>query len=230
MWKSIAGDYYRAYTWRGIREMWKTNTLSLVGMIYPLIVLFQTASSDEKIAFLIVHLSMMYILYSIYMHPVRLRKMMYLCPMESDRRRRYIRCSYYFGITVRMVVAAIGTGILMALYHCDVIAITEILLNDLAMSLLIPSGKKPEDGYGAFPKEMVCMSFMIGTSMLCNLISALVIADGEPHRTLEIVIFACIVLIQGPLVFRYRKYVRSELEGAVYYENNDTPAGNVGDL
>lgn len=218
MWKRIAGDYYRAYSWHGLREMWKTNTWALAGMIYPLIVMLFETASDERIAFLTVHLSMMYILYSVYMHPVRLRKMMYLCPMEASRRRQYIRCSYDFRITVRMAVAATGTGILMALYHCDAIAVTEILLNDLALSLLIPSEKKPEEGYGAFPKEMVCMGFMIGVSMLCNLIAALVIADGEPHRTLDIIIAVCIVFIQIPLVFWYRQYVRGELEKAVYYD------------
>lgn len=218
MWKRIAGDYYRAYSWHGLREMWKTNTWALAGMIYPLIVMLFETASDERIAFLTVHLSMMYILYSVYMHPVRLRKMMYLCPMEASRRRQYIRCSYDFSIVVRMSVAVIGAGVLTAVYDCDVIAVVEILLNDLALSLLIPTGRRTDGGYGTFSRETVCMCFMIGVSMLCNLIAALVISDGEPHRTLDIIIAVCIVFIQIPLVLWYRKYVHGELEKAVYYE------------
>ena len=218
MWKNIAVDYYRAYSWSGIRETWKTNAGALVSIIYPLFVMLFQMTSGEKCAYLIVYLPMLYILLSVHMHPVRLCKMMYLCPMEADRRMQYIRSSYNFGIAMRMTSAFIGTGILVMLYDCGMIVAAKILLNDLVLSLLLPSEKKTDDRDGVFHKEIVCMIFMIAVPMLCNLILALAIADGEPHRTLDRIIFACIVLIQAPLVFRYRKYVHSELEKAVYYE------------
>ena len=217
----IAVDYFRAYSWRGIREMWKTNTggfAGMIGMIYPLIVVLFQMESDEKMAFMLVYLPMLYILFSVYMHPVGLCKMMYLCPMEPDERRQYIRSSYRFGVLVRMSVAAIGVGMVMMLYDCDMKAVTEILLNDLVMSLLIPSEKRPVEGYGSIRKETVGMICMIVVSMLSNLILALAVADKDPGDTI-IIILAGIVLIQIPLMIGYRKYVRSELEAAVYYEN-----------
>lgn len=219
MWKNIAGDYYRAYSWRGIKEMWKTNTGALVAMIYPVIVMLLQMRSAEKSSFLIVYLPMLYILFSVYMHPVRLCKMMYLCPMEADRRRRYIRCAYCFRLVLHMSVAVIGTGILMLSCDCDAAAAAGILLNDLVLSILIPTGTTSGECYGIIRRETVCMVFMIVASMLCNLISVLAIQDKEPHKMLDIIIFACIVFIQLPLSVKYWKYVQDELEAAVYYEN-----------
>lgn len=221
MLRKIAVDYFRAYSWHGIKEMWKTNTGGLVGMIgiiYPLIVVLCQMESDEKIVCLLVYLPMLYILFSVYMHPIRLCKMMYLCPMEPDERRQYIRSSYRFGIFVHFSVAVIGLGMLVMLYDCDMIAVAEILLNDLVLSLLISSRKRQEEGYGAILKETVCMICMIVVSMLSNFILALAVADKDPGKVM-IIILAGIVFIQIPLSIGYRKYVRSELEAVVYYEN-----------
>lgn len=221
MLKKIAVDYFRAYSRRGIRERWKTNggeLAGMIGMIYPLIVALFQMDSDEKIICLLVCLPMLYNLFSLYMHPVGLCKMMYLCPMEPDERRRYIRSSYRFGILVRMSVAVIGVGAVMMFYDCSVIAVTEILLNDLVLSLLIPSRKSQKEGYGAILKETVCMICMIVVSMLSNFILVLAASDQDPGNVM-IIILAGIVLIQLPLTIGYQKYVRSELETAVYYEN-----------
>lgn len=220
MLEKIAVDYFRAYSWRRIKEMWKTNRggiAGMIGMIYPLIVVLWQMESDEKIVCLLVYLPMLYILFSVFMHPVGLCKMMYLCPMEPDERRQYIRSSYRFGIFVRMSVAAIGVGMVMMLYDCDMIVVTEILLNNLVLSLLIPSRKSQEEGYGAVLKETICMICMIVVSMLSNFILALAVTDKE-EGSVMIIIFA-IVLIQMPLMIGYQKYVRSELEAVVYYEN-----------
>lgn len=220
MWGKIAVDYFRAYSWRGIKEMWKTNRggiAGMIGMIYPLIVVLWQMESDEKIVCLLAYLPMLYILFSVCMHPVGLCKMMYLCPMETAERRQYIRSSYRFGVFIRMSVAAIGVGMVMLLYDCDMIAVAEILLNDLVLSLLIPSRKSQEEGYGAVLKETICMICMIVVAMLSNFILAMAAADKEAGKVM-IIVFV-IVLIQIPLMVGYQKYVRSELEAAVYYEN-----------
>lgn len=221
MLRKIAVDYFRAYSWRGIRERWKRNggeLAGMIGMIYPLIVVLFQMESDEKMAFMLVYLPMLYILFSVYMHPVGLCKMMYLCPMEADERRQYIRSSYRFGVFVRMSLAVIGAGMMMALYDCDMIAVTEILLNDLVMSLLIPSERNPVEGYGSIRKETLYMICMIVVAMLSNFILALAVADQDPGKAI-LIILAGIVLIQIPLMIGYRKYVRGELEAAAYYEN-----------
>lgn len=217
----IAVDYFRAYSWRGIKEIWQTNrggNAGMIGMIYPLIVVLFQMGSDGKIIFMLVYLPMLYIIFSVYMHPVRLCKMMYLCPMGVDERRQYIRSSYRFGIFVCMSVAAIGVGMVMMLYDCNMAAVAEILLNDLVLSLMIPSEKSQAEGYGSIRKETVGMICMIVVSMLSNFILALAVADKDPGDAMVIVL-AGIVLIQIPLMIGYRKYVRSELEAAVYYEN-----------
>ena len=52
----IAVDYFRAYSWRGIREMWKTNTgglAGMIGMIYPLLVVLFQMEADAKLVCLL---------------------------------------------------------------------------------------------------------------------------------------------------------------------------------
>lgn len=221
MLKKIAVDYFRAYSRQGIKEMWKTNTgglAGMIGMIYPLIVVLLQMESDEKIVFVLVYLSMLYIIFSVYMHPVGLCKMMYLCPMEPAERKRYIRSSYRFGIFVRMSVAAVGIGVMLMFYDCDMIAVGEILLNDLVLSLLISSKKSTMEWYGSIHKETLSMICMIVVSLLSNLILALEVADKDPGKVIFIIL-AGIVFLQIPLTIGYQKYVRSELKAAVYYEN-----------
>lgn len=221
MWKDIAANYYRAYSGRRIREAWKNYAGALICMIYPVAVMLFQMKAGEETAFLIVYLPMLYILISVGMHPVRLCKMLYLCPMDADRRRQYIRRSYRFSVAVRMSAALIGTGCLVLLYDCGMIIVMEILLNDLALSVLLPSGMKSGEGGAVIHKTDVCMICMIVVSMLSNFVLALAVADREGGRIVNGIMLAgiaLIVFIQIPFWNVYRKYVRSELERAVYYE------------
>lgn len=215
MWKNIACDHFRG----GFKKMRKTDGMAFAAMIYPLIILFSRMRWKEMIVCLLVYLPMLYILFSVCKHPVELSKMMYLCPMEVDGRRQYIRSSYHFRIFVNMSVAVIWAGILMLFYDCDMIAVTEILLNDLVLSLLIPLERRSDEMYGSIHKESARMCCMIVVSMLSNLVLTLTVTDKDAGYVITGIVFVCIVLVQMPLVITYQKYVRGELEAAVYYEN-----------
>lgn len=223
--REIAGDYFRKFTIGGIKELLKTNAAVLVCMAYPLFVWFMMIGGgrEEGIIFLAVYLPVLYILFSFYMHPVRLHKMMYLCPMGADRRRAYVRYSYGFRVAVQMTAAMIGTVLLMAYTHCGVLSVVEILLSDFVLSILIRSEKNKDGCYRRFDidKENVYLSCMVTISILSNFGQMVAVSDKEPHRVLQIAIMVCLVTIQLPLTVKYRKYVKRELEAAVYYEEKE---------
>lgn len=228
MWKDVVADYFRVDSLLLINRMRRTDRrasatvlyLSIITMNYSLIILFSRMRWKEMIACLLVCLPMLYILASVYRHPVGLPKMMYLCPMDADRRRQYIRGSYHFRIFVNMTVAVIWTGILLLFYDCGRIAAAEILLNDLALSLLIPWEKKTDEKFGTMNKEAVCMCCVMVVSMLANFALVQTVTDKDAENVIVGIGFACIVLIQMPLTITYQKYVRGELEAAVSYEKS----------
>lgn len=222
MLKEIAGDYFRTFTIGGIIELLKTNATAFVSMIYPLFVWFLMLGGgrEDGIVFLMIYLPVLFIFFSFSMHPVRLHKMMYLCPMRADRRRAYIRYSYFFRIALQMAVAFAGTLLLMIYAHCSIISVAEILLSDFVLSILIPLKKKTDECYGNFDRVTVYLSCMITISVLSDFGQMVIVSDKEPHVILQI-IMVCFVVIQLPLMIRYRKYVKRELEAAVYYEETE---------
>lgn len=223
MLKEIVGDYFRRFHIENMKELLKTNTVVLVSVVYPLIVWLVMAgdAGEDRAVFLLIYLPILYILLSFYAHPVTMPKMLYLCPMGADRRRRYIRYSYYFKVGVQMTVAIVGTVFLMACTGCDVLSVTEILLSDFILSILIPPKKKKDECCGNFDRESVYMTCMIAISVLSNLGQMVAVSDKEPHKILQIVILVCFVAIQIPLTVQYLKYVKRELEAAVYYEETE---------
>lgn len=223
MLKEIAGDYFRTFTIGGIIELLKTNATAFVSMIYPLFVWFLMLGSgrEDGIVFLMIYLPVLFIFFSFSMHPVRLHKMMYLCPMRADRRRAYIRYSYFFRIAVQMAAAFAGTVLLMVYAQCSIISAAEILLSDFILSILIPLKKKTDECYGNFDRETVYLSCMITISVLSAFGQMVIVSDKEPHVILQIIIMVCFVMIQLPLTLRYWKYVKRELEAAVYYEETE---------
>lgn len=221
MLKVIAGDYFRKFTIRGFKELLKTNAAAFICMAYPLWLdwLFGDGREDG-IVFLAIYLPILYILCSFNLHPVRLCKMMYLCPMGAKRRRAYIRYSYCFRVAVHMAVAVAGIVLLTAYARCDGITAAEIIGSDFVLSILIPP-KKRDECYGSFGKETIYLSCMIALSVLSGFGLMVAVSDNEPHRVLQFVILVVLVSIQLPLTLRYLSYVKSELEAAVYYEEKE---------
>lgn len=227
MLRDVAGNYFRAYYPGRVIKMLKTDATARTIIVYPVVLLvFHTGLyKNDYIIFLAIYLPLLFILYSMKLHPVRLHKMMYLCPMEVSVRKMYVRNSYFFRIFVQMSVAMIGIAILIPFSHCGMISAAEILLNDLIMSILIPSVKKKDENLGNIDKEMVYRMVMILMPLFLNLGQWVVISDREFHDKESHVIFklvnaGCLVLILLPLFVKYWKYVKDELAAAVYYEED----------
>lgn len=227
MLRDITGNYFRAYCPGRMMEMLKTDTANWGIILYPVVlfVIHTGLYQNDYIIFLAIYLPMLFILFSMKLHPVRLHKMMYLCPMEVSARTAYVSNSYFFRIFVQMIVTIIGIAVLIPFSHCGMISVAEILLNNLVMSILIPPVKKMDVDSENFDKEMVYQTVMILMPLFLNLGQWVVISDREFHDRETHVIFkvvnaGCLVLILLPLFIKYWKYVKNELAAAVYYEED----------
>lgn len=227
MLRDIAGNFFRAYCPSRVVEMLKTDTAAWGIVVYPVILfVFHTGLHKyDYIIFPAIYLPVMFILFSMKLHSVRLHKMMYLCPMGASMRKVYVWNSYFFRIFVQMAVAIIGSAVLILFSHCDMISVVEILLNDFVMCILIPSVKKIDVYSGNIDKAIVYRTVMILMPLFLNLGQWVVISDREfhdreSHVTFKLVNAGCLVLILLPIFMKYWKYVKDELAAAVYYQED----------
>lgn len=222
MFKEIADDYFKEYCFSRVVEMLKTDPEAWSIMGYPVVLFIAQAGKGENdyIIFLAIYLPIIFILFSMKLHPVRLHKMMYLCPMGADERTAYVRNSYFFRMIVQMSAAVIGIAVMIPFSCFGMVSAVEILLNDLVMSILIPAAKKTDGNYGGIDKEMVYRVVMTLMPLFLNFGQMVVLSDGESHMIFKLVNAGCLVLILLPLSVKYWKYVQSELAAAAYYEED----------
>ena len=182
--------------------------------------------------------------FSAYMHPLRLTKMMYLCPMHSEERKKYIYGTYFFRIGFQMLIAVSGICIAVLYSYCDIFSVIQILLNHfMAAIIIVPARGTDSRNNNINVKGRISGEIIIITVLISNLIEYGIIVDSYPDMLLKLILFIAFCLIQVPLGITYGKYIRKELQTAIYYERNiekegygykgenqDTPAGNTGNL
>lgn len=221
--KNLISDYLRVYNWDSFKKQWENNfSLSFV-MFWVFFTCIGAMHAKENlpvnfyIVFLALYLPMWFTLFSGQIHSVKLEKMMYLCPMDTDQRRTYIYSSYYFRVILHMVIIVMGTVVLIPFSYCDVISAAEILLNGLIISAFIPSGKNTRE---ETETADVRKGIMTASALISNVIQAGIILDDEPDIIPKLVILGALLLVQLPLSIKYYKWVKGELRAAVNYEEN----------
>ncbi len=149
--------------------------------------------------------------FSVLAHPIRLPKMMYLCPMQPDERRKYIYGSYYFRIGVHMLPGVLGVCTAVVYSYCDIFSVIEMLLNDLTVALLI---SREQEAGGIVIGDII---FVI--AILSSMIQVGIIGDDKPDMGMKAVLFAVFCLVQLPLEIRHLKSAGKQLQAAVSFEN-----------
>lgn len=161
-------------------------------------------------------LPMLFTYYSIYIHPPKLGKMMYLCPMSPEERREYIYGSYFFRIGFHMLIAIAGLCIAILIFYCDIFSAIQILLNHIMLAALASFTQKKDGGKdNAYYMEI----FILSLALISNLVEYGIIVDEEPDTAIKIVLFIVFCVIQAPLEIVYIKHLKRELKNAVFYEN-----------
>lgn len=147
-----------------------------------------------------------------------LDKILYLCPMSREERKKYIYSLYGFGVGIRMLFSLTGLGVIMLFFHCDAFSAIQILLNDFLMAILISSGGSRENGL--WSKEQLLQIWIIALSLISNIIETGVVADEMTDMDIivKLVLLGIFIIIQLPMAVKHGKYVKQELDDAVYYE------------
>lgn len=217
MTNDIIQDYFAMFRIGNLRKNNLANKLSFfslyfIGMTLCWPFLAHTQISWRVIAVqFAVFVPIVFSYFSVLAHPIRLPKMMYLCPMQPDERRKYIYGSYYFRIGVHMLPGVLGVCIAVVYSYCDIFSVIEMFLNYLMVALLINREQKAGG--------MVIGEIIFVIAILSCVIQVGIIADAEPDMGMKAVLFAVFCLVQLPLEIRHLKSAEKQLQAAVSFEN-----------
>lgn len=151
------------------------------------------------------------VMISVMEHPIRLRKMRYLCPQTEEERARSVRRTYYFRVGIHMIIFLMGLLLLFSVgfFHWE--SLVFLLLNDFMLSTIVPVN-------GINGKAVFQLVVLLIAIMLTNMAQLVVISGPEPHRTVQIILYAILFLIELPLFIGFSKYIKKELCAAKNFE------------
>lgn len=217
----IIRDYFAMFRIGNLRKNNLANKFSFVPFYFIGMTLCGPFLSHAKFSWCVaavqfaVFLPIVLSYFSVLAHPVRLPKMMYLCPMQPEERRKYIYGSYFFRIGAHMLPGVLGVCIAIVYSYCDIFSVIEMLLNDLMVALLI---NREQNAKGE-TSGMVIGEIIFVIAILSSVIQFGIIADAEPDMGIKAVLFAVFCFVQLPLEIKHLKSAEKQLQAAVSFEN-----------
>lgn len=224
-------DYMDTYRLYYMKQLWgDKEKRELLFFLMFLSILLMLDLKGKGIIVLAIFVPMFLSFFSGLLRPIRPGKMMYLCPMDRKERRSYIYGSYYFRIILHMLFAVLGIGVLVLFFRCDMLSVLEILLNDFMITIYIMPEQKvvnqweisKEEQMKIFPQEMAIILNSIQAVFIAKeqeYAGAVFSSNGDGHHLIgKGIILLIFFLIELPLYLQYRKYVKKELEDAVFFE------------
>ena len=252
MWQHVIRDYFRAYRWNNIKRTWKISQSTgyiVMGIMFLSIVMmtdtYETMidgvmvrkpdfnvfmGQTDTVLFFAYIVPVIFIWLSIMVHPVRLPKMMYLCPMDRKERTEYVYNSFRFRIIFSMMIALVGIGELILFFGFDGIAISALFINDLIFCMLIPSAAvserngRSEDKVNNWATEdikTILESFITMLGVFSSMAFTVFLTNqgmSAEAKVGEVILFVVMLLFEIPMAKGYRKYMKQELDAAICYE------------
>lgn len=233
MLRHLISEYMRAFDRR--RHIWgKNDSLSFFLMIWMALVFFVSVFEAEtggeasswaiRCGLAAVYLPMLLNLFSCQIHPVRPEKFLYLCPMDSRERRQHIYGSFHFRVFVQMLTACMGVLLLCLFVSFDLLSAAVILLNDLALSILIPFDDRESTGRDRSGRSRAVWltGLMIAIAFLTNGLQYMIAIGMIRYGVVRWMVLMTVVLVQLPVALQYGCYVKQELLAALQYEDKLT--------
>lgn len=217
--KNIVRDYFRAIKISRLGR--ETNGLFLLSYFIVMPVLIGVTGNvnfrrEYMIAFTGILLPMALCCLDILLRSPGLDKMMYLCPMSREERKKYIYGMYRFGVAVRMLVSLMGVCIIIPFSCCGLFSAVQILLNDFLIAVMTASeGSGENDGTN---KEIQQQILIIALAFISNIIETAIVADELPDFWVKLALFGIFVIVQLPMSLKYVRYQKQKLDDAVCYE------------
>lgn len=216
----IISDFFSVFrinNLRGSKVLYKFSYMTILCIVIILCSnhVWRDGSAWRYVAVqLSVFLPMIFSYFSAMLHPVQPTKIMYLCPMKPEERRRYIYGSYYFRIGVHMLAAVAGLCIVIFYFNDDIFSVIQVLLNHMMVAVLV-NREAQADGRvcGMVIGELIFLAAVFSD------IAQLSVIQGFEYDmwTLKFwFVFFCVV--QLPLELWYVRYIKMALRAAISYE------------
>lgn len=213
--KILFEDYVGKWNLNKIYELYKTDgrTSGFLTLVIMSFTLFLNASTNDYAYILGMCIPMVIVYLSSVLHPVKLDKMYYICPLTIGERKNYIVKSYIFQIIVHMIIFIPGIILIICVSSFRPLAYVVIILNDFFMSTLVYAGKSNSD------KDIICKMILIEAIITSNIAELVVLSDkGSSHMIAQLILLCVLVLIIIPLYIVFLRFIRKEIEEAVTYK------------
>lgn len=235
MMQRIIRDYFAAFHWRKLREACKDGGWLFLYFLFLLPVIWGVFDTAESaITYFCVAVPLMFCLFAAKLHPMVLPKLMYLCPISKENRKRYIKNYCYFCMIVPIVLGALGAIGLVVSGIYDWVWAGTVILNVTLFSVFLGSGigsGVSEEGKGAILNNLkaevvftsaravieICMVLLV---LINGLLFCLVSWEHWGLAWVKWIFLGMILLVELPLTIAYLRYFSEAVERAVYYEKN----------
>ena len=217
--RSMFREYMADWSWKKIKEGAKEKKAVWNCMYAAFVMMFSMSASiagenfqlTDALLSIGMFLPICIVMVSVMEHPIRLRKMRYLCPQTEGERARSVRLTYYFRVGIHMIIFLMGLLLLFSVgfFHWE--SLVFLLLNDFMLSTIVPI-------YGINGKAAFQLVVLLIAIMLTNMAQLVVISGPEPHRTVQIILYAIFFLIELPLFIGFSQYIKKELCVAKNFE------------
>ena len=217
MMKYIFRDYIEAYRISRVKEYLKIepNAVTAFWLVFYFgFILFKGVTDTHKgeesdpAAFLSVYLPMLLVYFSVELHPVRLSKWMYLCPMDKTERRQYIYKSYFFRIGLHMLLFVMGNCVLFFVFPCHIVCVMEMLLNSFVLAVMLPSNANSREN--TYRIVLIVMVIILDMMQMFYL--------DQAFLWKQVFFLLGVAFVELPIMYRYSKFIRKHLQGAIMYE------------
>lgn len=228
--KNLLRDYFFAYSGRSREEKRKSIGSSFYIVfcgLWPALILLDSKAGNFKLSWF-TYLAVMFPTIAGIMamanRPLVLPKIMYLCPMDGEERRKYIRRLYTFRIIFHMLISLIIAVVLLFTPYCDIWTALIFLVNEFFINMLVlPMNVKETNGiYWLWFSQLIIAIF--SACIVCG-----IIADELPDTVVKVVLLSVIVCVQLPVALANLRHIRHRMEEAsVYSSETDTAIAGQG--
>ncbi len=226
-------NYLKAFKWQNIKESYHNGgwfTLIYILIFLPLIMALNYEENGlyvDIIIFLIIF-PFVFSMFSAGLFPMRLPKLMYLCPMSKEMRKDYILKACMIRTLVPISMTVLILILLLMLGATDWISAIGIFINHTIFAVFFGSGINM-NGYGSINEKgvrSIPMDSFLSVMEAVILFFGLMICCGHgacspvsANPILKLLLIGASLVIPLPATISYLKYWPSAVENALSYEN-----------
>lgn len=227
--RNISREYWKAYRWENLKQ--KGSFSGIFFLIYFLFILPMILGHFEDYRFEIIAplaIPAFWIVISAALHPMRLPKLLFLCPMDQNERRKYVVTAFWYRMCLHTIFVIVG-AVIMFLLKKDIISTVVVIFNGIILSFYCNGlninglGRTAMDGKRYLDlesKQGLNEGFGVVISIFLLYLYGEIIDSGGflEQKLWELVVIGILIMIQLMLTIHYATYWNGAVERATNYE------------